>query len=145
MTKINKLTENDYVLSFNPVTQKYEYKKVLNVFNNGIKKIIEVELEDGQTHRMTADHKVFTSEGFREIQDAKDILTNTGFVKILKKTELPEETVYDIEVQDNHTFCVRDKNGFAVVHNCGSQVPFKQRITDLETRKRQSSQFRYSR
>ena len=37
MTKINKLTENDYVLSFNPVTQKYEYKKVLNVFNNGIK------------------------------------------------------------------------------------------------------------
>ena len=124
MTKINKLTENDYVLSFNPVTQKYEYKKVLNVFNNGVKKILEIELENGQTHQMTADHKVLTSEGFREIQDAKDILTNTGFVKILKKTELPEETVYDIEVQDNHTFCIRDKNGFAVVHNCGSQVPF---------------------
>ena len=122
--RMGELTENDSVLSFNITYQRYEYKKVLNVFNNGIKKIIEIELEDGQTHRMTADHKVFTSEGFREIQDAKDILTNTGFAKILKKTELPEETVYDIEVQDNHTFCIRDKNGFAVVHNCGSQVPF---------------------
>lgn len=122
--RMNELTENDSVLSFNITYQKYEYKKVLNVFNNGIKKIIEIELEDGQAHRMTADHKVFTSEGFREIQDAKDILTNTGFAKILKKTELPEETVYDIEVQDNHTFCIRDKNSFAVVHNCGSQVPF---------------------
>lgn len=121
---MSELTENDSVLSFNITYQRFEFKKVLNVFNNGIKKIIEIELEDGQVHRMTADHKVFTSEDFREIQDAKDILTNTGFVKILRKTELPEENVYDIEVQDNHTFCIRDKNGFAVVHNCGSQVPF---------------------
>lgn len=121
---MSELNENDSVLSFNVTYQRFEFKKVLNVFNNGHKKLLEVELEDGQTHRMTADHKVFTSEGFREIQDAKDILTSTGFAKILKKTEIPEETVYDIEVQDNHTFCIRDKNGFAVVHNCGSQVPF---------------------
>ena len=124
MAKINKLTKNNYVLSFNPETQEYEYKKVLNVFNNGIKKILEIKLEDGQVHRMTPNHKVFTSEGFTEIHDAKDILTDTGFVKISNKTELSEETVYDIEVQDNHTFCIKDKNGFAVVHNCGSQVPF---------------------
>lgn len=116
----------DSVLSLNSEIGKFEYKKVLKTFNNGIKELMTVTFSSGQKIKMTPDHKVFTSEGFKEIQYAENILTNYGFAEIVSKTKSEPEEVFDIEVQDNHNFCVKDKNsdGFSVVHNCGSQVPF---------------------
>src|SRR5574344_1189910 len=123
---INKLKVNDYVLSFNVNTQKYEYKKVKRVLDNGKKELLLLVLENGQRLRCTSDHKLYTSKGYTEAQYATDVLTKDGFSSIVfMKTDITEE-VYDIEVEDNHNFCVKDKNSdnFAVVHNCGAQTPF---------------------
>lgn len=123
---INKLKVNDYVLSFNVNTQKYEYKKVKRVLDNGKKELLLLVLENGQRLRCTPDHKLYTSKGYVEAQYAKDVLTKDGFSSIVfMKNDITEE-VYDIEVEDNHNFCVKDKNSenFVVVHNCGAQTPF---------------------
>lgn len=123
---INKLKVNDYVLSFNVNTQKYEYKKVKRVLDNGEKELLLLVLENGQRLRCTSDHKLYTSKGYIEAQYATDVLTKDGFSSIVfMKNDITEE-VYDIEVEDNHNFCVKDKNSdnFAVVHNCGAQTPF---------------------
>lgn len=123
---INKLKVNDYVLSFNVNTQKYEYKKVKRVLDNGEKELLLLVLENGQRLRCTPDHKLYTSKGYVEAQFATDVLTKDGFSSIVfMKNDITEE-VFDIEVEDNHNFCVKDKNSdnFAVVHNCGAQTPF---------------------
>ena len=125
-TNINKLKVNDYVLSFNVNTQKYEYKKVKRVLDNGKKELLLLVLENGQRLRCTPDHKLYTSKGYAEAQYATDVLTKDGFSSIVfMKNDITEE-VYDIEVEDNHNFCVKDKNSdnFVVVHNCGAQTPF---------------------
>ena len=125
-TNINKLKVNDYVLSFNVNTQKYEYKKVKRVLDNGEKELLLLVLENGQRLRCTPDHKLYTSKGYTEAQYATDVLTKDGFSSIVfMKNDIAEE-VYDIEVEDNHNFCVKDKNSdnFVVVHNCGAQTPF---------------------
>lgn len=125
-TNINKLKVNDYVLSFNVNTQEYEYKKVKRVLDNGKKELLLLVLENGQRLRCTPDHKLYTSKGYTEAQYATDVLTKDGFSSIVfMKNDITEE-VYDIEVEDNHNFCVKDKNSnnFAVVHNCGAQTPF---------------------
>lgn len=123
---INKLKVNDYVLSFNVNTQRYEYKKVKRVLDNGEKELLLLVLENGQRLRCTPDHKLYTSKGYVEAQFAKDVLTKDGFSSVVFRDEDTIEEVYDIEVEDNHNFCVKDKNSdnFAVVHNCGAQVPF---------------------
>ena len=125
-TNINKLKVNDYVLSFNVNTQKFEYKKVKRVLDNGEKELLLLVLENGQRLRCTPDHKLYTSKGYVEAQYATDVLTKDGFSSIVfMKNDIAEE-VYDIEVEDNHNFCVKDKNSdnFVVVHNCGAQTPF---------------------
>ena len=123
---INEIKENDYVLSYNIETKKYEYKKVKRSLNNGNKDLLKIKIENGQEVRMTDDHKVLTDSGYVEAKDAENILTNNGFFKITEKLNDSNEEVFDIEVEDNHNFCVKDKNSdnFIVVHNCGSQVPF---------------------
>lgn len=123
---INEIKENDYVLSYNTETKKYEYKKVKRALNNGNKDLLKIKIENGQEVRMTDDHKVLTDSGYVEAKDAENILTNNGFFKITEKLNDSNEEVFDIEVEDNHNFCVKDKNSdnFIVVHNCGSQVPF---------------------
>lgn len=123
---INKINVGEYVLSYNTETQKYEYKKVKRVMDNGEKELLLLVLENGQRLRCTPDHKLYTSEGYVEAQDATDVLTKNGFTDIICKNDDITEEVYDIEVQDNHNFCVKDRtsNDFVVVHNCGAQVPF---------------------
>ena len=125
-TNINKLKVNDYVLSFNVNTQKYEYKKVKRVLDNGEKELLLLVLENGQRLRCTPDHMLYTSKGYVEAQYATDVLTKDGFSSIVFMKNDITEDVYDIEVEDNHNFCVKDKNSdnFAVVHNCGAQTPF---------------------
>ena len=120
------ITTNDYVLSHNDETDVFEFKKVLRVLDNGVRDLIEIKLENGQRLRCTPDHKLYTSNGYQEAKDAKDILTPKGFVSIISKKEDKTEEVYDIEVEDNHNFCVKDKDSdnFVVVHNCGAQTPF---------------------
>ena len=107
---INKLKVNDYVLSFNVNTQKYEYKKVKRVLDNGEKELLLLVLENGQRLICTPDHKLYTSKGYVEAKHETDVLTKDGFSSIVfMKNEITEE-VYDIEVEDNHNFCIKDKN-----------------------------------
>jgi hypothetical protein len=58
--KIKNLTKNDFVLSYNEKTKTKEYKKVLNVFNNGKrKKMIKITLNE-KTIITTPEHLFFT-------------------------------------------------------------------------------------
>lgn len=124
--KINKLSNGDYVLSYNTELKKYEYKKVLRVLDNGEKELIKITLENGHILRCTKDHKLYTSKGYVEADKAIDVMTKNGYVNIISKENNIQENVYDIEVEDNHNFCVKNKSNddFIVVHNCGAQVPF---------------------
>lgn len=124
--KINKLSNGDYVLSYNTELKKYEYKKVLRVLDNGEKELIKITLENSHILRCTKDHKLYTSKGYVEADKAVDVMTNNGYVNIISKENDIQENVYDIEVEDNHNFCVKNKNkdDFIIVHNCGAQTPF---------------------
>lgn len=123
---IKYVKTTDYVLSYNTELKKYEYKKVLRVLDNGEKELIKITLENGHILRCTKDHKLYTSKGYVEADKAVDIMTKNGYVNIISKENDIRENVYDIEVEDNHNFCVKNKNkdDFIVVHNCGAQVPF---------------------
>ena len=124
---INSINVNDYVLSFNTVTNTYEYKKVKRVLNNGKRELLKITLANQHEIKLTPDHKVLTSDGYIDAKYANDVLCNDDFIPIIDKEYIENETVYDIEVEDNHNFCVQNKKSFksfAVVHNCGAQVPF---------------------
>ena len=43
---INEIKENDYVLSYNIETKKYEYKKVKRSLNNGNKDLLKIKIEN---------------------------------------------------------------------------------------------------
>ena len=120
---IKNIKIGNYVLSVNK-NGKYEYKKVLNTFNNGSQTIYKITLENGTSFKCTGDHKFLTSIGtYEPILALKTVIIKNKEVKIVNIEQLNNENVYDIEVEDNHNFIL--KNG-TVASNCrsGSQVPF---------------------
>jgi ribonucleoside-diphosphate reductase alpha chain len=91
--------------------------------------IIEIELEDGSTLKMTPEHKIFTeNRGYIEVKDITcddiliqytDKLNKCGQILNNKVKNIryisKKEDVYDITTRKNHNFFA---NG-TLVHNCG--------------------------
>lgn len=111
------------------LTHLGNWKPVVRVMNNGIKDLVKLTFNDGVVIRCTPNHKflctneAFDCENAGEWVEAKDIGENYpiwikngekghGWVTSYEKDE--EEEVFDIEVEDDHSFTVSNY----VVHNC---------------------------
>jgi hypothetical protein len=78
----NKL--NIKVLSYNEEAEKYEYKKIINWFNNGksnYKEWLDIIPENEELIKCTVNHKFFTNNGWKKANDLnenKDKLLSTN-------------------------------------------------------------------
>lgn len=67
--KIKDINLGDMILSYNFDTKKSEYQKCINKFDNGIKETIEITLMDGSQQILTAEHKVYTTNGWKLVKE----------------------------------------------------------------------------
>ena len=122
MPKIKDINIGQYVLSYNILRGKYEYKKVLDKTNQGQKEVTEYLLDDKTSIKCTPDHKILTKNAdYQAIDKLSEVVKIEKNANIVNKVSLGLKTVYDITVDTNHNFIL--KNG-AIVKNCGAQTPF---------------------
>jgi hypothetical protein len=80
--KIQNIKIGDFVKSFNKITNKIEYKPVLNTWknlhkSNSYEEFLEIELENGNIVNLTPNHKVYTDKGYKradELSESDNIL-----------------------------------------------------------------------
>ena len=131
---IDKIEIGDYVLSYNLETNKAEYKKVSYkfVFEDKDENLYTLDI-DGVELKVTAHHRFYVSNNrtlignldlFEQVyiaaEDLKvgDILVdNNGYLhRVNRITHEPiKETVYNLQVEDNHSYYVGENN--ILVHN----------------------------
>lgn len=137
---IEDVCVGDRVIGFDG--KVFSGQNVLKKWNNGLKKVVEVKLEEGLSIKCTKDHKVLTQDGWKEagdlskqdciysprniICDSDNLRSNQKLsnevlngdfvcipvVSVEEKDDLVE--VYDIEVENTHNFVANN----IVVHNC---------------------------
>jgi len=123
------------ILTYNEKNNNLEYNFLSDaILTKRNANIIEIELEDGYTLKLTPDHKVFTKNR-KWIEASKltkdDILIKiddenekssddmkTKEIKIKKINIKQNEDVYDLKLENNHNFFANN----ILVHNCG-EIP----------------------
>ena len=117
---IEDVKVGDRVLSFNEQTGKLVPRLVKVSTCTGKKEIFTYTTVSGRKITCTADHPVFTREGWSRACEATSLATidtRSGsyfFESIVKSEPKGSELVYNLEVKGTHTFIA---NGF-IVHNC---------------------------
>jgi len=117
------------VFALNEATMKIEKAKVINAFCTGIKPIFCLKTRLGRTIKATANHKFFTMEGWKRLDElsVKDFialpsseistvkLANSGIYwdEITSIEPLGETEVYDLTVENYHNFIANN----IIVHN----------------------------
>lgn len=115
---------NPEVMSFNEHVGRFEPKHVTHAWRSGVRKILEIRLDDGKVLRCTEDHRVYTSNrGWVEAKclTSDDTLRVGGtdhevqiVAKVVSIREVGEAQTYDLEVEGNHNFVASG----VLVHNC---------------------------
>lgn len=115
---------NDVVIAYNPDTNEFVPKKVIDGYtHHNTARIVEITFSDGTTLKMTPSHPILTTKGWRSLDpitslDEHGILPTWleigdkvngyyGEVEIVNIKELPvpqDYDTYDFEVEDCHTF-----------------------------------------
>lgn len=117
---IEEIQIGDQVLSYNDNLEIFEYKDVVEVYNNEATELCHIHTEKEEIV-CTSNHSVLTSDGWKLASEltAKDrIKTSNGFVQILSTEieQLKEKiNVYNLNVLGYHTYVVG--NDLLVVHN----------------------------
>ena len=117
---IEEIQIGDQVLSYNDNLEIFEYKDVVEVYNNEATELCHIHTEKEEIV-CTSNHSVLTSDGWKLASEltAKDrIKTSNGFVQILSTEieQLKEKiNVYNLNVLGYHTYVVG--NELLVVHN----------------------------
>lgn len=71
LVKNNKIGTK--VLSYNHTTERMEYKEITNVFNQGIKKIMELQFDNGKIIKCTENHLFYTrNRGYVQAKDLSE-------------------------------------------------------------------------
>jgi len=71
--KLKNVVPGDIVISLNEITNKFEQKEVLNVFDKGIKECLTITLENNEKLTCTYDHRILTNNrGWVEAQDLNE-------------------------------------------------------------------------
>lgn len=122
---IDKIKVNDMVLSYNEETRINEYKKVLNLLVHPKEKEVLYTLTiDDKTVEATSEHRFYIiSESGNEWLPIKDLkvgnvlINSNGDTIVINKitSRKIEETIYNIEVEDNHNYYVTESE--ILVHN----------------------------
>lgn len=98
-------------------------------FKNGVKKVVEVTLEDRSSFKCTPDHKLALAGEISYIE-AKDSVgrslepfTRRSGQKVISVKEFGVEDVYDLTVENNHNFFIvtnesEELSTGVLVHNC---------------------------
>ncbi|MDY2889244.1 MAG: RHS repeat-associated core domain-containing protein [Candidatus Caccosoma sp.] len=117
---IEEIKIGDKVLAYNDNLEIFEYKEVVEVYENKATKLCHIHTENEEII-CTPNHNIFTKDGWK---DACELIKNdliktaNGFAKVLSVEieELSEEiNVYNLNVLCYHTYVVG--NGLLVVHN----------------------------
>lgn len=117
---IEDIEIGDIVVSFNEDTKKFVTKRVVFTKCNGVKDVYEYKTVSGSKLVCTTNHPVYTRDGWIEIDKAKHLATlktrtgNHFFESIVKKTYKGTSPVYNMQVEDTHTYVAE---GF-ITHNC---------------------------
>lgn len=96
-------------------------RQVLNVINQGIKDLCRISYKGGYLE-CTKDHKIKVNGRWKRADNLKvgDVLITKDGVTNVIKVELDigiSDTVWDLEIEENHNFITGMNNG-VVVHNC---------------------------
>ena len=123
----NNKPDNLYVDSVNPQTRKLTHNKVVDIVYSGQKYCFVALTNRGQYVEATADHKFFTTQGWKELKDidindwvfTRDSIGRLELSQIVKKDLLGLRDTYDICCQaPYHSFVAND----FVVHNSGKSI-----------------------
>ncbi len=113
--EIQNLKIGDYVLSFNPSTGEIAPKIITNTYIRKVEKFLEIELSNGVKIGVTHNHPFYIPKLGQFIDAEKleidtELLNhngnNTTIISIKEIIPLLQEEVYDIKVDDFHTFFV---------------------------------------
>jgi hypothetical protein len=112
------------VKTYNESIREFEYKKIVNVWQRGERELVQITCGNTKI-KCTPNHKFLTSDGWKKAfelnfndGECDDIETSNGESVWVDDVSVigGKELVYDIEVEDNHNFCLSNC-GF-IVHNC---------------------------
>ena len=127
---IEDVRVGDRVISFDG--KVFSGKTVTAAWDNGVKDVVEVTLEDGISLRCTPDHRLLTQDGWKEssklssddwVYTPRRIMCVCIPVKSIKKAG--KSKVYDLTVEDNHNFIANN----IVCHNCiGKKLGTKEEL-----------------
>src|SRR3989338_4308012 len=124
------ITVERTIQSGNQLLRALEYTSEFKAFKTGKKQITKLTTENGRELRCTADHRILTSEGWKEASSLtrRDKIFVEGGTDRLQKRE-PDgiEDVYDITEPATHSFIA---NGI-VVHNCGEVLLYPNESCNL--------------
>ena len=110
--EIRDLVVGEYVYSFNEEDGKKSWQKIIETFVYEDEKIIEIVLSDDSSIRCTENHLFFIDGDWAEAKDL-EYIEDLDVVKIKRPKQ--SQTVYDICVEDNHTFFITEND--IPVHN----------------------------
>lgn len=130
LVRIDDMCTNDK--SYTVLTHKGNYKKVLNKVYKGEEEMFKITLDTGEVIKCTKAHKFLTNIGWLSMenintrQDGIKIITYTAEVlyresSIVSVESIGKEGVWDIEVEDDHSYI---GNGI-VNHNSSSNPNFQ--------------------
>lgn len=137
--KIRDLSIGDIVLTVDEKAFVPSYKRVNNVFDNGIQKVYGILAYDGKREyriKATKSHKFMTTSGYKMLSDLHEgshlvVMPRLSLARICAIKELGEEHVYDIEVEENHNYIAND----IWVHNCiAKKKGTEQLLPEIEER-----------
>jgi hypothetical protein len=112
--EIRDIEIGEYVYSFDEETGKKSWQKVDATFIYEDKKVIEIIFSDDSSVLCTENHLFFVDGDWVEAQDL-EYIDDLDVVKIKRPKQV--QTVYDISVEDNHTFFITEND--LPVHNSG--------------------------
>lgn len=129
---IRDLKVGDMVLSYNHDTYKFESKKVVKIFNNGIQNLQNINIDNYTTIRCTGEHKLFTGFNYRQTNKLtkQDNLTicynydNFG-VKKLNDNEIKVQTEILINNPDEFDWDIDQESSLAVLKQLSQFCVFK--------------------
>ena len=117
---ISEIKKGDRVLSYDEVKNQLVIKRVTEARCNGKKDVYTFITVSGKKIHCTAEHPLWTREGWVPAFEAKSVATTktkTGeyfFEGIIGSRYKSNELVYNFEVKDTHTYIADD----FIVHNC---------------------------
>jgi hypothetical protein len=123
---IPEIKADDVVKTWNENTKQFEWKKVLNIFARTVDQTLHVKLSNGQTMKVTPEHKILANGIWVLAKDLKvgsKLLGSNGKEVFVQSVQITNKRikVYNFETEDNHTYvaygvvvhnkCIKDAQG----------------------------------